>query len=188
MTAQPTGDAKDMLLSRIAPDGDGIEVGVWRGDFSARILQRCAPRRLTLIDPWRVNLKPEYSRAWYGERTSQATMDGNHAFVLDRFQDEIARGAVRVDRRPSAEALADMPQESADFIYVDGDHTYDSVLSDLRLGYRVLKTGGLLCGDDYWLGGWWGDGVVRALHQAASEMKVLIEMIQDAQYVLRKLG
>ncbi len=36
-----------------------------------------------------------------------------------------------------------------DFIYIDGDHSYESVRADVRAWWALLKSGGIICGDDY---------------------------------------
>ncbi len=33
--------------------GVGAELGVWKGEFSVRLLKGAKPRQLYLIDPWR---------------------------------------------------------------------------------------------------------------------------------------
>ena len=38
---------------------------------------------------------------------------------------------------------------SIDFIYIDGCHTYDAVLQDLKNYYSKIKYGGLVCGHDF---------------------------------------
>lgn len=43
----------------------------------------------------------------------------------------------------------------ADIIYIDADHDYEDILRDLRLYYELLKTGGIIFGDDY-VDGWYG--------------------------------
>lgn len=35
-----------------------------------------------------------------------------------------------------------------DLIYIDASHQYEDVLQDIRLASRLLKQGGILCGDD----------------------------------------
>jgi len=35
-----------------------------------------------------------------------------------------------------------------DIIFIDGDHRYKSVITDLELSSQILKDGGILCGDD----------------------------------------
>jgi predicted O-methyltransferase YrrM len=39
--------------------------------------------------------------------------------------------------------------EYFDFIYIDGNHSYDAVKDDLTKWYPKLKKGGLIAGDDY---------------------------------------
>jgi len=36
-----------------------------------------------------------------------------------------------------------------DFIYIDGDHLYESVIADLKGWWPKLKDGGIMAGDDY---------------------------------------
>jgi len=49
----------------------------------------------------------------------------------------------------SAEATKFIDDESLDFIYIDGNHTYQAVLEDITLYYPKVKKGGMLCGHDY---------------------------------------
>jgi hypothetical protein len=44
-----------------------------------------------------------------------------------------------------------IPDESVDCIFIDGDHSYNAVLNDLQFWWKKLKTGGQLLGDDYWM-------------------------------------
>ena len=53
----------------------------------------------------------------------------------------------------------------ADLIYIDGDHSYEAVRADLELSFAACKPGGLICVDDYVLGRWWGNSVLRAVHE-----------------------
>ena len=36
-----------------------------------------------------------------------------------------------------------------DWVYVDGNHSYEFVLSDLENGLKYTKSGGLIAGDDF---------------------------------------
>lgn len=49
--------------------------------------------------------------------------------------------------RIASQLLAEIACE-ADFIYLDGSHEYDDVISDLRGYWPLLRQGGILCGDD----------------------------------------
>jgi predicted O-methyltransferase YrrM len=42
-----------------------------------------------------------------------------------------------------------IPDNSLDFIFIDGDHTTDAVLQDIRDYYPKLKDTGIMLGHDY---------------------------------------
>lgn len=106
------------------------EIGVWKGEFSARIRRRTAPRELHLIDPWR--FLPEYPERLYGGRVARSQRD------MDRiFQDVRARFGdvpdVIVHRGASADVLPTFDDDHFDWVYVDGNHAYAFVLADLEM-------------------------------------------------------
>ncbi len=151
-------------------------------------IEDCKPSLLHLIDPWRLATDLGSTDAWYGSgKSNQNDLDRNYAHVLQRFSERIKNGTVVVHRLPSGDRLQSFDDDAIDFVYIDGDHRYEGVLSDLTNALRVVKRGGLICGDDYELGGWWRDGVVRALHDFVSGRPVVIEMLIGSQFILRKL-
>jgi len=177
------------VLRMLPSDSVGVEVGTWRGDFAARILKTAEPRTLHLVDPWLVSDEEDRAdRAWYGTgRVSQREMDEIHDAVVGRFGREIAAGRVVVHREGATTALRSMAPASVDYVYVDGDHSYAAVVADLAESFRVARPGGLICCDDYMLGSWWGDGVVRAVHEFLAAKPVIIEAKAGSQMVIRKL-
>jgi len=92
-------------------------------------------------------------------------MDNIYRSVIERFREQIANGVVSVERGPSDRVAEEFPDNYFDWVYVDGDHRYESVLRDLELYHRKLKSGSIVAGDDYTkaAGQWWGDGVIRAV-------------------------
>jgi hypothetical protein len=148
------------------PHGGVIaEVGVWRGDFSERILSRLKPARLHLVDPW--TFVRQYDESWYGGSiaTSQDDMDEIFEGVQRRFATHIAAGRVVVHRVASVAAAQALAAELFDVVYIDGDHTYDAVRADLQAWAPLVSRRGFLAGDDYVSGGWWEGGVKRAVDE-----------------------
>lgn len=139
-------DHRQQLLERMPRAGACAEIGVWKGDFSQRILDVTAPSRLLLIDPW--EFQGEFPNRMFGGKVakSQADMDAIHDAVADRFAD---RPEVVLRRGYSSDILTGLEDESLDWIYIDGNHYYDFVLEDLRMSWQKVRAGGFVAGDDY---------------------------------------
>jgi predicted O-methyltransferase YrrM len=152
------------LLQRLPKGGVCAEIGVWRGDFSARILEVARPARLHLIDPWQAVAGEDYEGARYGGKLAegQAEMDAVYAAVLERFGDD-----------------------ELDFVYIDGNHRYEFVKADLEAYARKIRPGGLLAGDDYGIEGWWDDGVTRAVDEFIGSGAAAVLSLEDGQFLLR---
>ena len=181
-------DGRDALLKLLPADSVGAEIGVWKGDFSARILRSVRPARLHLIDPWSFRRDDAHQDAWYGGKAAadQAAMDRIHEQVVRRFRKETAAGVVEVHRSPSAEAAALFPDGYFDWVYVDGDHVYEAVRADLDLFDPKMRAGGLIAGDDYGQVGWWEDGVTRAVDEFVEARGYEVMSLAANQFVLRK--
>jgi len=154
---------RHQLLAQLPRGAVMVEIGAWKGDFAARLLDAKHPRELHIVDPWAHRSGEGYEDSWFGQRT-QEQMDEIYESVKDRFAREIESGQVTLHRLPSTTAAADFEPESLDVVYVDGDHTYEGALADLNAYWPLLAPGGCMAGDDYAdIGAWWGDGVVRAV-------------------------
>ena len=186
-----TINARQTVLDHLPRNSVGAEVGVFKGDFSALILKQVSPKKLYLIDPWLSVDSGIYRVAMYGsQRRSQADMDDIAAEVATRFSREVGGDQIAIVRQASATALSRMSDGALDWIYIDGDHTYQAVVQDLTLAFQKVKAGGLIAGDDYTLGNWFTDGVVRGLHQFLAEQgsAVKIVFVIDGQFMLRKIA
>jgi len=128
-------------LNFIQPDSVCAEIGVWKGQFSKEILKR-KPGKLYLIDPWKsITDIPE---RWHA--APQEEMDGIYEEVVKDFD---SRDEVEIIRKFSADAVSGIEDNSLDWIYIDGNHSYEFVKQDLELWWPKLKHGGCICGDDY---------------------------------------
>jgi hypothetical protein len=175
------------LLERVPKRGVCAEIGVWKGDFSERILEVVRPTRLHLIDPWQAVFGEAYEGARYGGELAegQAEMDAIYASVLARFERERRAGVVEVHRLPSAEAAERFRDGELDFVYIDGNHRYEFVKADLEAFSRKVRPGGLVAGDDYGVAGWWEDGVTRAVDEFVAAGTASVVSLEDRQFVLR---
>jgi hypothetical protein len=119
------------------------EVGVYRGDFAAFVLQRCEVlSRYYMIDPWR------HLNDW----NKPANHDDS---VLDRFFEEakaktdFAAAKRVILRGKTTEVVDGIADGELDLAYVDADHTLKGIAIDLIRLYPKLRIGGFLGGDDF---------------------------------------
>jgi hypothetical protein len=181
-------DARDFLLKEMPKKSVVAEIGVYKGDFSGRIIEIVTPKELHLIDPWKYEPDAPYRNSWYGGTMGvcQANMDSIFDAVVRRFQVQITTGTIRVHRAASVDAGAAFSESYFDWIYIDGNHQYEFVRADLETYYPKVKKGGYLVGDDYGEAGWWQGGVKRAVDEFVSKALVDVLWIKNSQFCLRK--
>jgi predicted O-methyltransferase YrrM len=74
-------------------------------------------------------------------------------------------------------ALRDL---SVDMLWIDGDHSYDAVASDIRNFAPLVRAGGLICGHDYCV---WHPEVMRAVDEAYGPRVQLIDIHRSIWWV-----
>lgn len=138
-------DRRTMFRTKVPRNSVGAEIGVARGDFSEVILAEAKPRKLHLVDCWTQQFGDyELDPA----NVPQADHDAALNAVCARFESEIRSGVVKVWRMFSIDAACMVPNR-LDWVYIDADHTYSSVLQDLYLWSPKVKKGGFIMGHDY---------------------------------------
>lgn len=182
-------DARNFLLESLPKEGVGMEIGVHKGAFTQRLLKKTRPRQLYLVDPWKFENASEYKHSWYGGWMggSQKRMDQRCEAVQQRFASGIQNGSIKILRNTSTDAFAQLPDAHLDWVYIDGNHLYEYVKSDLEHALRCVRPGGLITGDDYGEGGWWKGGVKRAVDEFARDCPdVELVSIRKCQFILKK--
>ncbi len=167
-----------------------MEIGVHTGDFSSQILRIVQPKALHCVDPWKYEDSEIYAAACYGRsvKDGQIGMDARYLAVCTRFHDAIRTGQVVVHRGYSSDVLAKFPDNFFDWIYIDGNHLYAYIRSDLEISFKKVKPHGYITGDDYTDGGWWQGGVKKAVDEFMQEQAVSVVLLRNGQFVLQKTG
>jgi len=114
------------------------EIGVYHGANVVSVLETYASHPASVahaIDPWITN--PPY----YDESDKQL-FDRN----MDRFG--VSDKVVRHQKR-SHEAAHEFDDDYFDILYIDGDHSANTVLEDAVMYFRKVKVGGHIIFDDY---------------------------------------
>lgn len=127
---------------------DVLEIGSWMGKGSTQIwfgvLQKDSS--LMLVDSWRPYIaKNETAKSISG-------MDNLHHVAISSTLKQVYRNDDRLNvtvvRASSKTFLPLLNEKSFDLIYIDGSHYYADALDDMREAKRLLRPGGLICGDD----------------------------------------
>jgi hypothetical protein len=156
------------LIDLLPKGGKVAEIGVWKGDLSHYILDKCKPVELSLIDTWgetkdkKYELDPSYS--------SSNDADNIYKRICTKFERD---GRVKIYRGFSSDMVSMFPDEYFDWIYIDGDHTYKEVLSDLELYSAKVKKNGFILGHDYTKAEYIGYdfGVIEAVNDFVKKYK-----------------
>ncbi len=148
---------RENLVSFLPHGAVGAEVGVAQGDFSEVLLERAQPARLHLIDPWsHLEAADRDARAQLDEGARSPGSFGPPAYneLGDRQYDAACRRfaghpEVVIDRQFSYKAAREFTDRYFDFVYIDGNHTYEYVLQDLFDFAPKVKDDGLIMGHDF---------------------------------------
>jgi len=80
---------------------------------------------------------------------------------------------VHLVKKTSLEAAKDYDDEELDFVFIDGDHSYQNVKEDIHLWLPKIKVGGYLAGHDFSLE-WFS--VVRAVEDTIGLNKIIVNV------------
>jgi predicted O-methyltransferase YrrM len=141
----------------------GLEIGCDKGDSSIGLLEDL-PNILKLIsiDPYTNYID------WNG--VNENTRDLYFEYTTSRLKEVKTRH--ELVRKSSDEAVSDFVDGAYDFIFIDGLHTYEQVLTDCRNYYSKIKSGGIFAGHDY--------RVIAAVRNAVDEF--FAEINQQVSY------
>lgn len=144
MTEQAAWGLTD-LISNLGPNVQGIEIGVASGANSLMLLDACPNiSKLTGVDPYL-----EY-QDWIGF-IDQNFMDKSYQIFSENLPLLVPR--FNLLKMKSTEACKNFNDNYYDFVFIDADHSFEAVLSDLDNYEPKIKKGGIVAGHDIGLQG-----------------------------------
>jgi len=127
---QTTEAERDCLARHAAGKKRGVEIGVWHGVTTCRLRRAMAPNATVFaIDPYPA---------------------GRLGFSLQRIiahkeVSQISRGSVRWIRQTGAQAAHSLRGSGLfDFVFIDGDHSYEGLEADWTGWSQLLAVGGVI--------------------------------------------
>ncbi|WP_121061177.1 glycosyltransferase family 2 protein [Chachezhania antarctica] len=167
------------MLGLMPPGGRCAEIGVWNGGFSKEILNITAPTELVLIDPWDLLAQRDSSEWNHKAHQDAQVMEGMYDNVVDQYGD---RADVTIQKGFSADVLSGYPDDYFDWVYIDGNHQYEFVLSDVEMSFHKVRAGGIIAGDDFF---WKKDG---RMHVREAVMDAIQERGLDRGRCFSRIG
>lgn len=116
------------------------EVGVMKGDGIENLI-KCDPRLIIGIDIWEDN-----NHLPTTNNMNQQVMNYHYRESLKLM---IKYPQLKLIKGLSADYVDLFPDNFFDFVYIDADHSYDGVKSDLHNWWSKVSVGGVLGGHDY---------------------------------------
>lgn len=119
----PIKNRKDLphLLKILNLRGKGVEIGVCKGDYSKFILEKSNLSTLFSVDPWRNMAEDIYLDK---NNVPQDENERRYQNVVREFQKYGDRS--KILRMTSKEAAHHFKEGELDFVYIDGNHSYEA--------------------------------------------------------------
>ncbi len=117
----------------------GVEIGVYRGRFAWHLLNSCPELSLYLVDPWDGSAM---TGGYDAEEVFREVQQLPCQFGVERVK-------LLRERSPEAAKHPSLCKCQFDFVYIDGDHSFEQVLTDVRAWWPLLRPGGVMAGHDY---------------------------------------
>jgi cephalosporin hydroxylase len=132
-------------------NGIVVEIGVYGGASLLSIADICKDNHNTLfgVDPWEL-VKTSNGIDITGERLIQ-TKDKMKKIRLnlEKTIAGLGHNHITLKKGFSIDVACEFTDKSLDFVFIDGDHSYDSAWSDIRAWYPKVKIGHTLAGHDF---------------------------------------
>jgi hypothetical protein len=143
------------LIKKLDPNVVGAEIGVWKGENILKLLSECSNiDKIFGIDPY------EPYGNW-NRFVDMSSLEMAKNYALENISN---LDNAELIIKTSLDASKDFADDSLDFVFIDGNHSFESAYMDIITWYPKLKVGGLFSGDDFNI-----DGVNDALFKFKRE-------------------
>lgn len=166
---------REELVKWLPKGGTVAEIGVAAGYFSEYIRKYTQPEMLHLIDPWTRQSDPNSQTD--PANSAESTQRANLNEVLDKFN---PYGNVIVHRCFSSQAASFFNRGIGDsgyfdWIYIDGNHSYQAVKDDLERWSGLVVLDGFILGHDYATHEW-------AVRSGVETVKAVDEFVEFSEW------
>lgn len=173
-TSSPSGEGLIEPINSLKGELVGVEVGV----CLAHTTEAYAKGIKNLKKLYAVDNYPTFVD-WDGSDWNKDRQD----LMKKAAQEKMLayKNKVEIHHVPSEEFVKTIEDESLDFVFIDGDHSFEAALKDFQNYYPKVKTGGIFGGHDIQL-----DSVRNALTYFLKEKSNEVIGVTNSAWYLRK--
>lgn len=122
--------SREQMLHALPKESTIAEVGTQYGEFAEKIILATHPKKFHVID-----LDLSLLNASMQERPA--------------IKAGVENGSIELHKGDSSAVIETFPDNYFDWIYIDGDHSYEGVKKDIDKSHSKVKENGLLVFNDY---------------------------------------
>lgn len=137
----------------------GVEIGSFAGESALLFMLSGKVGHLACVDPWNTDYYRDNRIA-----LAEASFDRVQAAMPGKISKHKLTGLEFLEARSESKV-------KLDFIYVDGDHSFECCRGEIQRSTSLIKPGGIICGHDY--GYRKSPGVERAVKEVFGNADVL---------------
>lgn len=132
--SEKVNKTRSQFLEVIPKGGICAELGVQKGNHAVDMINIIGPSKLFLVD---IDMSLAVNESDQTSLFSKKSIENNSWDFVELIESD------------SIKAADVFEDDFFDFIYVDGDHSYEGCLGDIQSWLPKLKTGGMMAGHDY---------------------------------------
>lgn len=126
-----------------------VEVGVWKGHSLSFLAQELKPRKGE-VEIYGVDL---FEETYKWDNSDQQDLRKQVPYIYDIYNRVLEAAEVRddiIDLKGLSWEMADKFEDgSVDMVFIDADHSYESVAKDISAWLPKIRKGGIISGHDY---------------------------------------
>ena len=136
------------------------EVGIGYGTHAKQILKNTSIEKIYLIDPMKYYPNDQFADTIMNTVPIVPNNQFNELYdCINQYLSDYKEKVVWFRKESISITIDEIPDQSLDCVFIDGNHEYQYVLDDLQFWSKKVRPGGQLLGDDYWM-----SDVARAVH------------------------
>jgi predicted O-methyltransferase YrrM len=152
----------------------GAEIGTYKGEHAENILNELNVKKLYCVDPY-IQEQEDYNSEFWNNLTSE----------------EVERIAVKRLSKFKKRYVKIHPSnanciKNIDFVYIDGDHSYQGAKKDIEIYYPKLKKGGIIGGHNFETCKRYNYGVIPAVLEFIKENNLILNVDNNDWWVVKE--